>query len=69
MNDINIEDIDIEKLRKDLYNYYAGAAYMVNPVAMMDAFEIERLTDEEIVKKALELKIDLTKYIKEKTLY
>ena len=66
--EINIEDIDIEKLRNDIISYYGSAMFMVNPIAMMDLQEIQKATDEEVVKKAIELKMDLRKYIEQKIL-
>ena len=63
---INIEDIDVEKLRNDIINYYQSAMFMVSPLAMMDMQQVQNATDEWIIKKAIDLKIDLNKYIKQK---
>lgn len=63
---INIEDIDIERLRNDIINYYQSAMFMVSPLAMMDMQQAQNATDEWIIKKAIDLKIDLNKYIKQK---
>lgn len=63
---INIEDIDIERLRNDIINYYQSAMFMVSPLAMMDMQQVQNATDEWIIKKAIDLKIDLNKYIKQK---
>ena len=59
---INIEDI--KRLRNDIINYYQSA--MVSTLAMMDMQQVQNATDEWIIKKAIDLKIDLNKYIKQK---
>lgn len=62
---INIEDIDVEKLRNDIINYYQSAMFMVSSIAMMDMQQAQSASDEWIIKKAIELKFDLNKYIKQ----
>ena len=66
--DLNINNFDIEKLRSDLISYYNNAMFTVNPIAIKDMQQIQKATDEEVLKKAIELKIDLRNYIKQKTL-
>lgn len=54
---INIEDI--KRLRNDIINYYQSA--MVSTLAMMDMQQVQNATDEWIIKKTIDLKIDLNK--------
>lgn len=44
--------IDIEKLRKDLVNYF-GTAMMYNPMAMMELSKVEKASPEELVEIAI----------------
>ena len=59
---MNTENIDIEALRQDIIDYYGTAAYGFYPAAYTDVASIENATDEEVVKKAMELHFDLNKY-------
>lgn len=61
---IDINDIDIEKLRNDLIEYFTSAMFIVSPVALVDLTEVENASDEKIIKIALDNKFDLKKYIK-----
>jgi hypothetical protein len=61
---IDIDKIDIEKLREDLIEYFTIAMYMVSPIALVDLSEVENANDEEIIKIAIENKFDLNKYMK-----
>lgn len=61
---IDIEKIDIEKLRKDLIEHFTAAMFIVSPIALMDLSIVENVSDEEVVKIALDNKFDLTKYLK-----
>lgn len=61
---IDINDIDIEQLRKDLIEYFTSAMFMVSPIALMDLTEVENATDEQVIKIALDNKFDLRKYLK-----
>ena len=61
---IDINDIDIEKLRRDLIDYFTSAMFMVSPIAVVDVTDVEYASDEEVVKIALDNKFDLRKYLK-----
>lgn len=61
---IDINDIDIEKLRNDLIEYFTSAMFIVSPVALVDLTEVENTSDENVIKIALNNKFDLKKYIK-----
>lgn len=60
---IDINNIDIESLRKDLMDYFTSAMFLVSPVALVDLSKVERATDIEVVQIALDNKFDLEKYI------
>ena len=60
---INIEDIDINQLRKDLIDYYTSAMFIVSGAAMIDLINVEKATDEEIIKIAINNNFDLNNYI------
>ena len=59
---MDINDVDIEKLRQDLIDHFTAAMFIVSPVALMDLTEVENASDEEIVKIALENGFDLENY-------
>ena len=54
--------IDIDRLRRDLENHFGTAAFFGVPVAMMDVWEIQRMSNEEVVDKALKEGFDLFRY-------
>ena len=58
------ENIDIEKLRKDLIDHFTAAMFIVSPVAMMDLTKVENATDEELIEIAISNKFNLEKYTK-----
>ena len=60
---IDINNIDIESLRKDLIDYFTSAMFLVSPVALVDLSKVERATDIEVVQIALDNKFDLERYI------
>ena len=53
---------DIEKLRRDMIDDRYAAAYTVVPEIMMEVFELERASDDEILFQARREGIDLKKY-------
>lgn len=63
---MSIDDIDIEKLRKALIDYFASAMFMASMAALSDLTEVENANDEKIVQIALDNKFDLAKYQKVK---
>ena len=56
-------NIDTNRLRKDLIDYYGTASFNGFPAAFMDLSKIERMSDEELIRFALEKRVDLDKYI------
>ena len=61
---ININNLDIERLRKDLIEHFTSAMFIVSPIALVDLTEVENANEEQIVKIALNNKFDLKKYLK-----
>ena len=61
---LEIEDIDIERLRQDLINEVTAAMFIVSPIAMMDLTKIENASDEELIKIAVNHGYNLEDYIK-----
>lgn len=55
-------EIDIEKLRSDLMDYF-GTAMGFFPVATMDLIKVQNASDEELINIALKNNFDLNKYI------
>lgn len=59
-----MEEIDINKLKQDLKNYYEVAYFTLGyGAALMDSFDLDNLSDEEIISKAAENSVDLEQYI------
>lgn len=57
-------NIDIERLREDLINYF-GTASFYNPIAMMDLVNVESASDKEVIEIAIQNGFDLDKYQEE----
>ena len=59
-----MEEIDINKLKKDLKDYYEAAYLTLGyGAALMDSFDLDNLSDEEIINKAIDNGINLENYI------
>ena len=59
-----MEERDINKLKQDLKNYYEAAYFTLgSAAALMDSFDLDNLSDEEIISKAAENGVDLEQYI------
>ena len=59
-----MEEIDINKLKQDLKDYYEAAYFTLGyGAALMDSFDLDHLSDEEIISKAAENGVDLEQYI------
>lgn len=57
-------EIDINKLKKDLKDYYESAYFTLGyGAALMDSFDLDNLSDEEIINKAVKNGVDLEQYI------
>lgn len=55
-------EIDIEKLRKDLIDYYGTAMFNASPLAIIELTKVENASPQELINIALKNNIDLTKY-------
>ena len=56
------ENINIERLRKDLLDYFGSAMVSGFPPAMMDVMRIESASTETLIRIASENGVDLGKY-------
>lgn len=56
-------EIEVDRLRRDLEDYYGTAMFNASPLAVMELSELERASDSEIIKMAQKKGIDLRKYI------
>ena len=54
--------IDIDLLRSDLEDYYGTGAFSGIPAMMTEVFDIQSMSDEEVVAKAQHEGFDLFKY-------
>ena len=62
MYGIDYDEINMERLRSDLTDEFGAAANSGFPVAMVDVFDLDNATDEEVINKALNMGYDLNKY-------
>lgn len=59
-----MEEIDINKLKQDLKDYYEAAYFTLGyGAALMDSFDLDNLSDEEIINKAIDNGINLEQNI------
>jgi len=56
-------NIDIEKLKEDLMNYYGTAMFSVSPLAVLELNKIEKASDEKEFLKKYKDKNDFNEYI------
>lgn len=56
-------NIDIDKLREDLINYFGTAMASGFGMAVMDLSRVERASDEELIRIALDCGFDLNDYV------
>ena len=60
--EIDIDEIDIERLREDLIDYFGTA--LTNEYAMVDLITVQTCRDEELVRIALKNNINIDDYRK-----
>lgn len=58
-------DIDFDRLRADLIDYF-GSAMRMFPMAMLDVSKVERAPKQELIKIAQQNGFDLSKYEKKR---
>lgn len=57
-------EIDINKLKQDLKDYYESAYFTLGyGAALMQSFDIDNLSDEEIINKAIDNGLNIENYI------
>lgn len=56
------DEVDVERLRNDLIDYYGTAMTNGYGAAMGDIQRIENASDQEVIRIAIELNFDLHKY-------
>lgn len=61
--DIDINNIDIELLRRDLIDYFTALMFNISPAALVDLSKVEGATDIEVIQIAIDNKFDLEKYV------
>lgn len=64
---ISIEDIDVNRLRNDLIDYY-GSASLYSPQAIIDLSKVENASPYELVMIAINNNFDLEDYINQRNL-
>ena len=55
-------EIDIDRLREDMEDHYTAGAFAAVPAMITEVWEIERMTDDEVVEKARRDGFDLNAY-------
>ena len=55
-------EIDIEKLRKDLIDYYGTAMFNASPLTIIELSKAENASPQELINIALKNNFDLTEY-------
>ena len=56
------EDLNIDKLREDLLDYYGTAIFNASPLAIIELINIEKASNEELKEIALNNNFDLNEY-------
>lgn len=57
-------EIDINKLKQDLKDYYESAYFTLGyGAALMQSFDLDNLSDEEIINKSIENGLNIENYI------
>lgn len=55
-------EIDVEKLRSHLRDYYGTAVFAGMPIAALDMFKVDRCSAEDLLRIAQKEKIDLSQF-------
>ena len=64
-----MSQIDIDRLRDDLENYYGTAAFSGYPQAIIDLGIVERASEEELISIAQKCGFNINKYIEREDYY
>ena len=57
--------IDTDELRRDMMDNYGTAMYSGFPMAVVDLSNIERASDEELIRRAQREGVDLSEYFED----
>ena len=55
-------EIDTDRLRDDLHDYYGTGAFALSPAMFEKAERVKRMSDEELVRTAVREGVDIRKY-------
>ncbi len=55
-------EINIDKLREDLIDYFGTAMYNASPLAIIELSKVENASPQELINIALKNNFDLTEY-------
>lgn len=58
-----VNEINIEKLRKDLIDYFGTAMFNASPMAIMNLTEVENASSDKLIQIALKNNFNLEDYI------
>lgn len=58
----DISEIDTDRLRDDLCDYYGTGAFALSPAMFEKAERVRRMSDEELVRTAVREGLDIRKY-------
>ena len=56
------KNIDINKLRDDLINYFGTAMFNASPLAMIELSKVEKANDKQLIEMAIKNNFDLKDY-------
>ena len=59
---MDVNSLDLKKLRKDLDDYFTSAYFMVSKFALMDMVDVQTASNEKLIEIAKKNKFDLNKY-------
>lgn len=59
---MDVNEINISKLRHDLDEYFTSAMFMVSKFAIMDMVDVQTASPDKLIEIAKQNKFDLSKY-------
>ena len=63
-----MDNVDLNKLRNDLMEYFGIGMFSVSGFAIMDLIEVESANDEKLIEIAIKNGFDLSDYKRDKSL-
>ncbi len=61
--EIDVNSIDIERLRNDLINEFMGIAFAISPVAFMNVAEVEKADEDKLIEIAKNNGFNIENYL------